>query len=64
MLRLVCEVPVYENTLMRVLLMGLTRELQVSAVDSLELADQLVRRAAPLHSEGETLASGPSCVVL
>ncbi|KAK2190119.1 hypothetical protein NP493_86g01019 [Ridgeia piscesae] len=63
MLRLVCEVPVYENTLMRVLLMGLTRELQVSAVDSLELADQLVRRAAPLHSEGETLASSPSCVV-
>ena len=53
MVRLVCEVPVYENTLMRVLLMGLTRELQVSAADSLELADQLVRRAAPLYGDGE-----------
>ena len=52
MLRLVSEVPLQEDTLMRVMIIGLTKELGVSAADALELADQLIRRAAMLHTEG------------
>ena len=52
MLRLVSEVPVQEDTLMRVMIIGLTRELGVPAADALELADQLIRRAALLHVDG------------
>ena len=52
MLRLVSEVPVQEDTLMRVMIIGLTRELGVNAADALELADQLIRRAAMLSNEG------------
>ena len=52
MLRLVSEVPVQEDTLMRVMIIGLTRELGVAAADALELADQLIRRAALLHVDG------------
>ena len=54
MLRLVSEVPVQEDTLMRVMIIGLTRELGVNAADALELADQLIRRAAMLSNEGTT----------
>ena len=53
MLRLVSDVPVQEDTLMRVMIIGLTRELGVNAADALELADQLIRRAAMLHTEGK-----------
>ncbi|ELT96897.1 hypothetical protein CAPTEDRAFT_224526 [Capitella teleta] len=49
--RLVSEVPVQEDTLMRLLVMGLTRELHLAAVDALDMADRLVRRAALLHTE-------------
>ncbi|XP_048256851.1 integrator complex subunit 1-like [Haliotis rufescens] len=49
MLRLAAEVPVMEDSLMRVLLIGLSRELPLSAADAVELADQLIRRAAPLY---------------
>ena len=55
MLRLVSEVPVQEDTLMRVMIIGLSRELGVSAADALELADQLIRRAAMLHTEGNKI---------
>ncbi|XP_050391471.2 integrator complex subunit 1 [Patella vulgata] len=51
MLRLATEVPVLEDTLMRVLVIGLSRELQFSAADAVELADQLIKRAASLYHE-------------
>ena len=53
MLRLVSEVPVQEDTLMRVLIIGLTKAFSVTASDALELADQLIRRAAVLNAEGK-----------
>ncbi|XP_022109567.1 integrator complex subunit 1-like isoform X2 [Acanthaster planci] len=51
LLSLLSEVPVLEDTLMRVLVMGLSRELPLSAADGLELADKLVKRAAVLYAE-------------
>ncbi|XP_038064280.1 integrator complex subunit 1-like [Patiria miniata] len=51
LLSLLSEVPVQEDTLMRVLVMGLSRELPLTAADGLELADKLVKRAAVLYAE-------------
>ena len=51
MLRLVSEVPVNEDTLMWVLLMGLSRDHHINPSDAIDLADQLVRRAASLHPD-------------
>ena len=53
LLHLVCSVPVLEDTLMWVLLMGLASDLPVTAADSLELADQLICRAAMQQDSGE-----------
>lgn len=44
--------PVLEDTLMRVLVIGLSRELPLGQVDAVELADQLVKRAASLCLDG------------
>lgn len=55
MLRLVSEVSVLEDTLMRVILIGLTKEYPFSTADALELADQLVKRAASLNAPGRAL---------
>ena len=52
MLRLVTECPVLEDTLMRVLVIGLSRELPLNASEAVEFADVLVRRAANLSVEG------------
>lgn len=52
MIRLASEMPVLEDTLMRVLIIGLSIEHPLNSQDALELADQLVRRAASLHCEG------------
>lgn len=41
-----------EDTLMRVLVIGLTRELPISPTDSLDIAEKLVARAANVHTEG------------
>ncbi|XP_055874632.1 integrator complex subunit 1 isoform X1 [Biomphalaria glabrata] len=49
MLRLASESPVMEDTLMRLLVIGLLRELPLSAPDAVELVDQLVCRAATLY---------------
>ena len=38
---------------MRVLVIGLTRELPLSAADAMDIADSLVARAASVHTEGE-----------
>ncbi|KAL8588066.1 hypothetical protein ACOMHN_012104 [Nucella lapillus] len=52
MLRLVYEAPVLEDTVLRVILIGLTRDLPLKAQDALDLVDSLVRRAAGLHLDG------------
>ena len=54
MLRMVCEAPVLEDTLMRVMLIGLTRELPLTANDCMDIVDQLVKRAAGLYYEGNS----------
>ena len=41
-----------EDTLMRVLIIGLKRELPLSPADALDIADVLVARAANAHTEG------------
>lgn len=46
LLRIASEVPLLEETLMRILYIGYSREHPLTAVDALELADQLVKRAA------------------
>ena len=40
---------------MRVLVIGLTRELPLSPADALDIADKLVARAANAHTEGNTV---------
>ncbi|XP_054283630.1 integrator complex subunit 1-like [Macrosteles quadrilineatus] len=45
-MRLASEVPLQQHILLRVLMMGLSKEHPLSPPDTLELADQLVRRAA------------------
>ena len=51
-----------EDTLMRVLVIGLTRELPLSPADALDIADKLVARAANAHMEGNTVK--PSLISL
>lgn len=48
--RLASEVPLEQTTLLRVLLIGLSKEHPLTAPDALELADQLVKRAAAVPS--------------
>ena len=50
---LLSEVPVQEDTLMRLLVMGLSKELPLTSSESLDLADKLVKRAAVLYAEGK-----------
>ncbi|KAK7506750.1 hypothetical protein BaRGS_00002225 [Batillaria attramentaria] len=52
MLRMVCEAPVLEDTLMRIMVIGLSRDLPLSNADAVDMVDQLIRRAASLYSEG------------
>lgn len=51
-LRLCSEVPILEDTLMRVLVIGLSRELPLGPADAMELADHLVKRAAAVQADG------------
>ncbi|XP_031422445.1 integrator complex subunit 1 isoform X2 [Clupea harengus] len=50
-LRLCSEVPLLEDTLMRILVIGLSRDLPLGPADAMELADHLVKRAAGVQSE-------------
>lgn len=50
-LRLCSEVPLLEDTLMRVLVIGLSRDLPLGPADAMELADHLVKRAAGVQSD-------------
>lgn len=43
-----------EDTLMRVLVIGLTRELPLSPADAMDIADVLVARAANAHTDGNS----------
>lgn len=53
-LRLCSEVPILEDTLMRILVIGLSRELPLGPADAMELADHLVKRAAAVQADGNT----------
>ncbi|XP_056609182.1 integrator complex subunit 1 isoform X1 [Triplophysa dalaica] len=57
-LRLCSEVPLLEDTLMRVLVIGLSRDLPLGPADAMELADHLVKRAAGVQSDGEIILVG------
>ena len=52
-MRLASEVPVLEDTLMRVLVIGLSPDLPLGAADAVDLADQLIKRAAYLSLDGK-----------
>ena len=41
-----------EDTIMRVLVIGLARELPLSASDALDMVDVLIARSANAHTEG------------
>lgn len=58
-LRLCSEVPILEDTLMRILVIGLSRELPLGPADAMELADHLVKRAAAVQADGNTPGSAP-----
>ncbi|XP_046407555.1 integrator complex subunit 1 [Ischnura elegans] len=53
MQRLAAEVPVLQNTLIRIFVIGLSKEHPLSAPDTLELGDQLVKRAAALAAAND-----------
>ncbi|KAG8433017.1 hypothetical protein GDO86_017329 [Hymenochirus boettgeri] len=50
-LRLCSEVPLLEDTLMRILVIGLSRDLPLGPADAMELADHLVKRAAAVQAD-------------
>ncbi len=52
-LRMCSEVPLLEDTLMRILVIGLSRDLPLGPADAMELADHLVKRAAGVQSDGK-----------
>lgn len=56
-LRLCSEVPILEDTLMRILVIGLSRDLPLGPADAMELADHLVKRAAAVQADGKTAQS-------
>ncbi|KAK7791007.1 hypothetical protein R5R35_007901 [Gryllus longicercus] len=51
-MRMASEVPLLQQTLLCILLIGIAKDHPVTAPDALELADQVVKRAAALPSEG------------
>ena len=42
-----------EDSLMRILIIGLNKELPLSPFDAMDIADKLVARAANTHTSGE-----------
>lgn len=47
------ELCLKEDTFMRVLVIGLTKELPLSAADAMDIADVLIARAATAHTDGK-----------
>lgn len=54
-MRLASEVPVLEDTLMRVLVIGLSPDLPLGPADAVDLADQLIKRSAYLSLDGQVV---------
>ena len=48
---------------MRVLVIGLKRELPLSPADSLDIADRLVARAASAHTDGLCVCVSQPCIL-
>ena len=46
------ELCLKEDTFMRVLVIGLTKELPLSPADAMDIADVLIARAATAHTDG------------
>jgi hypothetical protein len=57
MFYMVTEVPVLEDTITRVMVMGLSRGDRLHA-DCMDIVDNLVRRAAQLHLKGNLSGHG------
>ncbi|KAK8758150.1 hypothetical protein V5799_004219, partial [Amblyomma americanum] len=51
MIRLASDVPALEDTLIRILIIGMSKEHPLSPSDAMELVDQLIRRAAAIYKE-------------
>lgn len=50
MLRLVSETPVLEDTLVRILMMGMDAEFPLKASDGLDVIELMINRAAALNT--------------
>lgn len=52
LLRLASEVPVDQDSILRLILIGITKEIQFSIPDTMEVIEQLIRRAAGFKNAG------------
>ena len=52
-MRAITEVPVQEDMLMRILIIGLGHEVRVNPSDCMDIAETVVRRAAQLRLDGQ-----------
>ena len=52
MIKIASECPVLEDTVMRLLVIGLSRDLALTPPDAIEFVDVLIRRSANLSLEG------------
>ncbi|CAH0555452.1 unnamed protein product [Brassicogethes aeneus] len=52
-LRLASEVPLHQNTLIRILLIGISKEHPIAQTEIMEITDQLIKRAANLPQDYE-----------
>ncbi|XP_008559998.1 integrator complex subunit 1 [Microplitis demolitor] len=50
-MRIVCEVPLLQTTVLRIMMMGMSKEIGNSQLEILDVVDQLVRRAAGNSTE-------------
>lgn len=60
LLSIVSEVAVQEDTLMRTIIIGLSNELPLTAPETLEIADSLVRRVAAIKTPSPWIQSSLS----
>lgn len=60
LLSIISEVPVQEDTLMRTIIIGLSNELPLTAPETLEIADSLVRRVAAIKTPSPWIQSSQS----
>ena len=55
LIQLMRESCLQEDSLMRILIIGLTKELPLSPFDAMDIADKLVARAANAHTSGNDI---------